>query len=190
VLSRILGTIQGIYPQGVELSAQSFTFYIETPKPHYFHIGQQIEMHTHLSIRDDGSHLYGFSQRSEKDLFLLLLKVHSIGPKLALQILQSDVKKFILACRTQDKTILCSIPGIGAKTAARILAELDLEQLPVIEEKDRFYTQAKQLLITLGFTELMIDDVLPNCAHESLDELVKEALKKLGEKRGKSTIFS
>jgi Holliday junction DNA helicase RuvA len=84
--------------------------------------------------------------------------------------------------------LLCSIPGIGAKTAARILAEIDVNTLPVMHDHHHFYAQAKQLLLTLGFNESKIDEVLVKCPQDSLDNLVKTALKNLGERCAKSSV--
>ena len=104
--------------------------------------------------------------------------------------MQSDLKTFTTACRMQDKQSLCSIPGVGLKTAGRILAEVDLETLPAMQSADIHYAQAKKVLMGLGFSDAIIDETLPQCGQESLDSLVKEALQKLGGKNGKSTISS
>jgi Holliday junction DNA helicase RuvA len=188
MLSRLIGTVQSIHAQAIELFMAPFTFYVMTPKTYGITVGSHVEFFTHLQIKEDGVSLFGFQSITDKELFLQLLKVRSIGPKLAFQIMQGDMSQFIAACQRQDKVMLCLIPGIGAKTAARILAEIDLASLPVIHEYHHFYAQAKQMLLNLGFNESKIDHVLPHCPQNSLDELVKAALKQLGEKHARSVV--
>jgi Holliday junction DNA helicase RuvA len=190
MLSRLIGTIQTIESQAIELFASPFTFHIHTPQTYALKVDEQREFYIHLQIKEDGVNLFGFLSQADKEIFLQLLKVRSIGPKLAFQIMQTDIKHFIAACQRQDKEVLCSIPGIGAKTAARILAEIDVNSLPIVANQQQHYFQAKKMLLNLGFTESKIDFVLPQCPQDSLDELVKAALKFLGERNAKSSITS
>jgi holliday junction DNA helicase RuvA len=188
MLSRLRGTILALHDQAVELFADPFTFYVMTPTLNGFNISDVVDLFTHLIVKEDGISIFGFINATDKNIFLQLIKVRSIGPKLAFQIMQSDMSVFIDACQRQDKTVLCTIPGIGLKTAARILAEIDVNSLPIITQQNNCYRQAKQMLLNLGFAESMIDAVLPNCPQDSLNELVKTALKQLGDRRARATL--
>ena len=190
MLSRLIGTIQSIEAQAVELFCAPFSFWVQTPKTFGMTVGNQQEFFTHIIVKEDGMSLFGFTSIKERELFLQLLKVHSIGPKLAFVIMQTNMQDFVAACQRQDKDLLCAIPGIGAKTAARILAEINIDALPLVSSYQEHYYQAKKMLLNLGFAENKIDVVLPQCPQHSLDDLVKAALKLLGERSAKSNIVS
>jgi Holliday junction DNA helicase RuvA len=87
--------------------------------------GGKVHLFTHFVMREDGVHLYGFSKMEEKKLFLLLITISKIGPKLALAILSGmDVNKFMNAVMNSEIGLISTIPGIGKKTAERIIVEL------------------------------------------------------------------
>lgn len=87
--------------------------------------GQKVHLYTHFVMREDGVYLYGFSKMEEKKLFLLLITISKVGPKLALAILSGmDVNKFMNAVMNGDIGLISTIPGIGKKSAERIVVEL------------------------------------------------------------------
>ena len=88
-------------------------------------VGEICQLYTHLSVREDGMFLYGFATKEEKRLFLLLISVSSIGPKMAIKILGGiGVDQLSIAISSSDHQLLATIPGIGKKTAERIVVEL------------------------------------------------------------------
>ncbi|ALA24508.1 Holliday junction ATP-dependent DNA helicase RuvA [Piscirickettsia salmonis] len=88
-------------------------------------VGQRITLYTHLIIREDAHSLYGFEERSAKALFRVLLKANGVGPKLAMVILSTmGVSDFIQAVTLQDVAALTRLPGVGKKTAERLVIEL------------------------------------------------------------------
>jgi Holliday junction DNA helicase RuvA len=88
-------------------------------------VGEEVTLHIHTHVREDALSLFGFLEDEEKKLFLLLIGISGIGPRLALGILSSlSVADIAAAIQTSDDTKLCTIPGIGKKTAARLLLEL------------------------------------------------------------------
>lgn len=102
-----------------EVSAPMFTFY-RLPE-----IGQQTTLHTHLIVREDAQLLFGFSHLHERSLFRNLIKVSAIGPKLALSILSSiEPQHFVESIMQNDLDNLIKIPGIGKKTAERLVIEM------------------------------------------------------------------
>lgn len=87
--------------------------------------GQKITLHTHLVVREDQHSLYGFASLDERDLFRLLIKVNGVGPRLALTILSSmNVPVFVQCVQNQEVSALVKVPGIGKKTAERLLIEM------------------------------------------------------------------
>ncbi|OGO94599.1 MAG: Holliday junction DNA helicase RuvA [Coxiella sp. RIFCSPHIGHO2_12_FULL_42_15] len=127
----MIGTLRGIITQktppyltldvngvGYELQAPMTTFYQLTDEP------STLLLYTHLSIREDAHHLFGFIQQQDRDLFRALIKINGVGPKLALAILSSmEPQQFALAVQQQDMSVLLKIPGIGKKTAERLVIE-------------------------------------------------------------------
>lgn len=104
---------------GYELDAPMTTFY-ELPA-----IGEAVTLHTHLVVRDDAHLLYGFSRESQRSLFRSLLKVSGVGPRVALAILSGlTVDEFVACITTEDVARITCVPGIGRKTAERLIVEM------------------------------------------------------------------
>ena len=87
-------------------------------------MNQEVRLFTHLAVREDGVELYGFATKEELSAFRLLISVSGVGPKAAMSILsQLSTEKFAYAVSTEDVKTLSRAPGVGAKTAARIILE-------------------------------------------------------------------
>lgn len=88
-------------------------------------IGSEATLYTHLAIREDAHQLYGFSDKPQRTLFRTLIKVSGVGPKLALAILSGmDANAFALCVHNEDVTALTKLPGVGKKTAERLIVEM------------------------------------------------------------------
>lgn len=104
---------------GYEVQASMTTFY-RLPE-----VGQEIILYTHLVVREDAHLLFGFADQRERALFRTLIKVNGVGPKLALTILSSiDADDFVRCVQLQDSASLTRLPGIGKKTAERLIIEM------------------------------------------------------------------
>jgi len=104
---------------GYAVFAPMSTFY-QLPK-----INEKVTLHTHLIVREDSHTLYGFFTKQERALFRALIKVNGVGPKLALTILSSiEPSTFVQCIKNNDTSTLVSIPGIGKKTAERLMIEM------------------------------------------------------------------
>jgi Holliday junction DNA helicase RuvA len=104
---------------GYEVEAPMSTFYTLPP------VGRELKLLTHLVVREDAHVLYGFATGEERHLFRDLLRVTGVGPKLALAILSgSSVEAFTQCVLAQDAAALTKIPGVGRKTAERLLVEM------------------------------------------------------------------
>jgi len=103
-------------------------YQVQTPLSTYCglpDIGEDVSLHIHTYVREDALALFGFLSEEEKDMFLLLMGVTGIGPRLALAVLSSlSTTDIASAIQTSDDSKLCTIPGIGKKTAARMVLEL------------------------------------------------------------------
>lgn len=108
--------VQGV---GYEIDASMSTFY-QLPEK-----GQEVILFTHLAIREDAHHLYGFYTREERHLFKTLLKVNGVGPRLALTVLSSITPDEFVSCVLNNDTAnLVKLPGVGKKTAERLVIEM------------------------------------------------------------------
>jgi holliday junction DNA helicase RuvA len=88
-------------------------------------VGEQVTLHAHLIVRDDALALYGFAAEQERDLFLMLLSVQAVGPKVALAVLSGgSPRELIMAIAAGDSARFQAVPGIGKRTAERIIVEL------------------------------------------------------------------
>jgi len=104
---------------GYELDAPMTTFY-DLPAT-----GEAVTLHTHLVVRDDAHLLYGFSRLAQRHLFRNLLKVSGVGPRVALAILSGlTVDEFVTCITTEDAARITRVPGIGRKTAERLIVEM------------------------------------------------------------------
>lgn len=113
---RLLVEVQGV---GYELEASLSTF-SELPAP-----GSEVILRTHLAVKDDGHSLYGFATERERALFRNLIRVSGIGPKLALAVLSGMQPDDLVRCvESGDSAALTRLPGVGRKTAERLIIEL------------------------------------------------------------------
>ena len=104
---------------GYELEAPMSTFY-SLPA-----VGEQVQLYTHLVVREDAHLLYGFATEAERRLFRDLLRVSGVGPKIGLALLSGmNVDAFLLCVEAQDVESLVRVPGIGRKTAERLVVEM------------------------------------------------------------------
>ncbi|RJE46768.1 MULTISPECIES: Holliday junction branch migration protein RuvA [unclassified Dehalobacter] len=152
--------------------------------------GEETVLHTHLIMREDDLSLYGFLTRDEKELFLQLLNVTGIGPKAALSILSAfSVSKIKTAIVCEDVSQLTEVPGIGGKTAKRIILELkekikDVDIKAGTEDLGSFIpaNDTLETLLALGFSRYEARDALTRAEKRglsSMEDQLKEALRLL-----------
>ena len=146
--------------------------------------GQQARLFTHLALRDDGMHLFGFATRAERELFLMLIGVQSVGPKVALAVLSGgSARELLNAIASGDSARFQAVPGIGKRTAERIIVELRekvagrVADEIVVTKSDDPRTLARQGLESLGFSPQEADSMLDTASGNSAEELIAGALK-------------
>jgi Holliday junction DNA helicase RuvA len=155
-------------------------------------IGEEAKLLTYLVVREDALQLYGFGSAAERELFLLLLGVQAVGPKLALAVLSSGDPGVVgAAIATGDTARLTSVPGIGKRTAERVVVELKDKISPGLAAVAAGggalgnaaaaadpRIQARQALEGLGFQPAELDALLRGADGSSVEELVSSALKR------------
>ena len=128
----MIGRIQGILteknPPQVVVVAHGVGYEIDVPMSTFYHLprtGENVELLTHLVVREDAHLLYGFLTAGERTAFRQLLKVSGVGPKVALSVLSGlSVDDLAAAIAGQDAARLTKVPGVGKKTAERLVLEL------------------------------------------------------------------
>jgi len=146
--------------------------------------GDEARLFTSHIIREDAQLLYGFIDISEKKLFERLIKINGVGPKVAMAICSTYTPaQFAVLINNKDINGVKKVPGIGPKSAGRILVELsgfDAELLSSSDEpKNQAFNEASEALESLGFKKEKISKVLSACSGDDTASLVKEALKLL-----------
>jgi Holliday junction DNA helicase RuvA len=151
---------------------------------HVPRVGQRTEIHTHLIVRDDALLLYGFATEEERDLFLLLIGVQSVGPKMALAVLSGGPPRDLLAAvAAGDTARLQAAPGIGKRTAERIVVELrekvgtPTDEPIVITRGDDPRMLAREGLVGLGFSPQEADKLLDGAPGDTPEDLIAHALR-------------
>ena len=148
-------------------------------------LGDPVVLHTHLIVRDDALLLYGFATEEERDLFLLLIGVQSVGPKMALAVLSGGPPRELLAAvAAGDVARLQAVPGIGKRTAERIVVELREKvgaapgDAPItIARGDDPRHLARDGLVGLGFSAVEAEQLLDGAPGETPEDLIAHALK-------------
>ena len=149
---------------------------------------QSVQIWVYVHVKDDGISFYGFSNLKERDLFKKLISVSSIGPKTALSALSSyNTEELLSAISNADLNILSKIPGIGKKSAQRIVLELQgilqkQEETTEIDNKTQEVNDAMLALESMGFSSTEINKAIQNIdiKDKNSSTLIRLALKNLG----------
>ena len=155
--------------------------------------GRDAFLHTELIVRDDSMTLYGFASEEERDLFLQLITVSGVGPKVACATLSGgSPRELMRALAAGDSKRFQAVPGIGKRTAERIIVELrekvagalEEEVTPAAEGDER--SMARDGLVNLGYTPLEAERLLDPVADGDAGEMITAALRAAGESRTKA----
>lgn len=128
MIGRLHGTLLEKHPPWIVIDVNGVGYEIETSMTTLVslpELGKTVRLYTHLSVRDDAHLLYGFDRDEERQLFRALIKVNGVGPKLALAILSGmDSDAFVNCVMEGDSKALTKLPGVGKKTAERLIVEM------------------------------------------------------------------
>ena len=192
----ISGKIISKEPTSVIVDVNGIGYIIHIPISTYENIGQQeehVKLLIHFKVREDGQSLFGFASVAERDLFRLLIDVSGIGTRTAISILSgASVNEFKHKIINQDVKALTLIPGIGKKTAQRIIVELS-EKLPKLSTPDKegekvtsqmfnqVADEAIRALVSLGYNKITSEKSVANAFAKlgekaTLEQYIKTAL--------------
>lgn len=184
---QILVDVGGV---GYEIDASMNTIY-QLPE-----LNKTVTLHTHLIVREDAQQLYGFFDQTERSLFRTLIKVNGVGPKMALAILSGmDVAEFVRCVQNNDTKGLVALPGVGKKTAERLIIEMrdklkdfaspgaaDLPKVMATQSgSNQVVVDAESALIALGYKPQEASRAISaiDVVNLSSEEVIKLALKNM-----------
>ncbi len=182
----------------IDVQGVGYRVFIATTTRNQLIINNEVTLFTYLNVREDAMQLYGFYTQMEYDIFIKLISVSGIGPKVALGILSAiTVEKLCQALGQKQVSILTKLPGIGKKTAERLILELADKIGAVAEQKDALenvdslefegkedvVTETTQALISLGYTQAEFMPILKNLKSiDSVESAIKFVLKEFAKR--------
>ena len=200
MIGRLKGILLEKQPPEILLDVQGVGYELLLPMTSFYNlpeIGQEATLFTHLVVREDTHLLFGFAQKTDRTLFRELIKTNGVGPKLALAILSAmSVEDFAYAIEREELSKLVKIPGVGKKTAERLLVELK-GKFKGIKQTDFFIEsshikmpsmatqnetpldEAVSALIALGYKPAEAEKMVKKVSKPDLnsEKLIREALK-------------
>jgi holliday junction DNA helicase RuvA len=189
MIGSVRGRIVSKTPPQLLVEAAGLGYEIEAPMSTFFHlppVGEEVRLLTHLVVREDAHVLYGFGTEDERRLFRSLIKVSGVGPKIALALLSGiSVEAFALCVQSEDVAALIKVPGIGRKTAERLVVEMRdrleagggaASSVPVGASPE---AEAFGALVALGYKPVEATRLLKAVGpgNHSTEELIRRALK-------------
>jgi Holliday junction DNA helicase RuvA len=190
MIGRLTGKLLGKEPPLLWLDVNGVGYELEAPLSTFYKLpeaGQGLSLHTHLIVREDAQTLVGFASAAEKSLFRQLIRLSGVGPKSALTILSGiSVDDFWETVRAQDSAKLTRLPGIGKKTAERLVLELKDkagEHATTVSKGgavDGAVPQAVSALVNLGYKPAEAQRLAEAAyrAGDPAEQVIREALKR------------
>jgi len=196
MIGRIAGNIIMSQPPQLMIDCNGVGYEIEAPLSVFFDlppVGKPVVLFTHLTIRDDAHLLFGFKSIAQRSMFRELIKVSGVGPKVAIGILSGlSIEEFSACIADGDVAMLTRLPGIGKKTAERLIVEMKdrLEKLPTesgLPEASGSagrsggsnQSQATAALEALGFKNAEARRMVKDVTGDTVEDIIREALKKV-----------
>lgn len=194
MIASLKGTVLTKRPEGVIVDVNGVGYKLSVPLCSLTDIpepGETVFMHTYTHVREDALQLFGFLNEKDREVFTTLIGISGIGPKLGLAILSGmPAERFVETIQNEDVAMLSTIPGLGKKTASRLILELK-GKLPSLNAGEgsasaasREAADAVSALVNLGykkqFSEKAVDTAVRDGAG-SIEDIIKEALKNLSE---------
>ncbi|MEM6513581.1 MAG: Holliday junction branch migration protein RuvA [Pseudomonadota bacterium] len=191
----MIGSLRGVLIDKqapvVTIDCQGVGYEVETPMSTFLELpplNQEVFLHAHLAVREDAQTLYGFATTGEKALFRLLIKVSGIGAKIALGVLSAmPVREFERCIQHEDAASLVKVPGIGKRTAERLIIEMrdKIDAEPILVKTTRVAaagdsrTEALDALIALGYKPREVSQLIDKLDTDgrSTEDIIRDALK-------------
>ena len=196
MIASLKGVILSKRPDGVIVDVNGVGYHVSIPLCSLGDIpekGEAVFFHTYTHVREDALQLFGFLSEDEKKVFTTLLGINGIGPKLGLAILSGmPVGRFVEAVNSENVSLLSTIPGLGAKTSARLVLELK-GKLPSLHIGDTIYSEEKTVaedavsaLLNLGYKRQLAEKAVELSVKNgvtAIEGIIRESLNYLMEKK-------
>tara|TARA_Y100000748_G_C15371722_1_gene440046 strand:- start:254 stop:841 length:588 start_codon:yes stop_codon:yes gene_type:complete len=193
MIGSLIGLIKEKTPSSILLEVNGIGYEIAVPLSTSFqlpNVGESAYLLTHLVVREDQHSLYGFATDEERKLFRALIKISGVGAKLAITILSgTNVNGFIQSVVNEDIDALVHLPGIGKKTAERLIVEMKDKVSEISSDENSLsqnnensaVAEAMNALVNLGYKTKDAKTILDKIESEGLtvEELIRQALKSL-----------
>ena len=200
MIGKISGVLEEKNTHQALIDVNGLSYEVEVPITTSFdmpEIGSKVQLFTHFVVREDAQLLYGFLKKQDREMFRVLIKVNGVGPKVALAILSGlDSVSLIRCVQSDDLATLVKLPGIGKKTAERLVIELRdkvkalLASEPSLAAMDTLSfapvaasveDEAEEALIALGYKPQAAAKSIKSCKQEgqTVESLIKAALKNM-----------
>jgi Holliday junction DNA helicase RuvA len=197
MIAALAGTLIAKTPQSVIIDVHGVGYEVFTSLQTYYRLPdlkQAVRLHTYTHVREDALVLYGFLSTEEKAAFLLLISVSGVGPRLGLALLSGlSVAELAIAIRSGDARRLSSVPGIGQKTAARLILELQSKITSIVPDSavegaaapSTVADDALSALVNLGYQAPVAKDLLKQIERSrpgedlTVEDFLREALRRL-----------
>lgn len=191
MIGSLRGRLIDKQPPTVVIECHGVGYEVETPMSTFLELpatGKDVFLETHLLVREDAQVLYGFATPAEKALFRLLIKVTGVGAKMALAVLSSmNVADFERSIEYEDTTMLVKVPGIGKKTAERLIIEMrdKISKAPKLvttspeQRVSSAKTEAVDALIALGYKPREVNKLIESLDVDKLsaEDIIRSALR-------------
>jgi Holliday junction DNA helicase RuvA len=186
MIASLRGKITAKRPDGIVIEVNGVGYSVQVPLPLLSALPESrddVFLHTYTHVREDALQLYGFATDDERRIFTVLIGIAGIGPKIALSVLSTiPPDTFFKAIQAEDTDVLCRVPGLGKKTAHRLILELR-EKLPSLKEtRDRAYDDTLSALVNLGYRKAFAQEALERAyasGIRNIESLLRESLKYL-----------
>lgn len=193
MIGRLKGEIVEKQAPGIVVDCNGVGYEVETPMSTFLELpaeGREVTLLTHLLVREDSQTLYGFATAAEKNLFRALLKISGVGAKMALAILSAmSAGDFQRCVEFEDATTLTKIPGVGKKTAERLIIEMRdrVTQLPTAAATGKVTVdagprqEAVDALIALGYKPAEVTKLVTSLDTDgqSAEDIIRSALRQV-----------
>lgn len=194
MIGRLTGTLLEKHPPQILVDVHGVGYEVDVPMSTFYNlpaVGEKLSLYTHFSVREDAQQLYGFLTTKEREVFRLLIRISGVGPKLALAVLSGlSVDELAQAVTLQESSRLTRIPGVGKKTAERLLLELKGKLADALHAGPAaaatpagIQADALHALLALGYSDREAVPVVRQLPEGlSLEEAIRQALKLLAKK--------
>ena len=190
MIASLKGIVQNKKPEGIIVDVNGIGYHVNIPLCNLGDIpepGESVFLHTYTHVREDALQLFGFLSEEDRKVFTTLIGISGIGPKLGLTRLSGmPVQRFIETVHNEDVSLLTTIPGLGKKTASRLVLELkgklpDLAETPALNKSSAAH-DAISALVNLGYRRTLADKAVEAAVKNNaiiIEDVIKEALKYL-----------